>query len=82
MNQSLTVKNVKNKSLKLFSLEIEKLLQEKNITEEEFARIMAIKPRRVWHIKVGKGYFDTNFLSQLGFVFNKKFVIKFEDFNE
>ncbi len=44
MNESLTVKHVRDKSLKLFSSEIEKLLEEKHITSEEFARIMAIAP--------------------------------------
>ena len=64
------------------SYEIEKLLEEKHITSEEFARIMAIAPRRLGHLKRGKGYFDTHFLSQVGFVFNKKFVIKFENFED
>lgn len=82
MNESLTVKHVRDKSLKLFSSEIEKLLEEKHITSEEFARIMAIAPRRLGHLKRGKGYFDTHFLSQVGFVFNKKFVIKFENFQD
>lgn len=80
MNQNLTIKHVRDKSLKLFYLEIEKLLEEKHITPEEFARIMAIAPRRIRHLKRGTGYFDTHFLSRVGFVFNKKFIVKFEDF--
>ena len=66
MNESLTVIHVRDKSLKLFSSEIEKLLEEKHITSAEFARIMAIAPRRLGHLKRGKGYFDTHFLSQVG----------------
>jgi transcriptional regulator with XRE-family HTH domain len=80
MSGKLKIRNIRKKAMSDLNVELDKLLNEQNLSLDQLCEITDINKKVIERWKSQTGYVDLYFLCRICACFNKKLVIKFKDF--
>lgn len=81
MSEKLKIKSIRKKAMSDLNVELDKLINEQNLTIEQLCEITNINKKVIERWKNQTGYVDLFFLCKICACFNKKLVIEFKDFD-